>query len=107
MLTANVRQHLPDLPFASLALAHSSEAGAHEDPNTGPTAVTALGPFTGGRLWTYNVAADVIRTHRVKNKLCLLIAREPRGACVFAGGPRHTITAYMHVRARSQGAERS
>ena len=101
MLTAYVRQHMPDLPFASLALAHSSEAGAHEDPNTCQSAVTALGPFTGGGLWTYSVAADVIRTHRVKKQFCLFNAREPHGTCAFAGGPRYTITAYMHVRARA------
>ena len=45
LLATYVHQHLPELAFASLALAHSSEAGAHEDPNTGDTAVIALGPF--------------------------------------------------------------
>eukprot|EP00974_Lingulodinium_polyedra_P122518 11183157-Lingulodinium_polyedra.AAC.1 len=66
MLAAYVRQHVPGVPFASLALARSSEAGPREDPNAGLTAVTALGPFTGGRLWTYNVAAGTLRARPVK-----------------------------------------
>lgn len=101
-LVANfVFHHVPGLPFCSLALAHSSEAGAHEDPNVGLSAVVALGRFTGGRLWTYDVAADRIRTHVAKRKFALFNAREPHGTESFRGGPRYTITAYIHVRAHT------
>ena len=99
-LVANFVFHcVPGFPFCSLALAHSSEAGAHEDPNVGLSAVAALGQFTGGRLWTYDVASDRIRAHAVKRKFVLFNAREPHGTESFRGGPRYTITAYIHVRA--------
>ena len=98
LLATYVHQHLPELAFASLALAHSSEAGGHEDPNTGDTAVIALGPFTGGRLWTYNLETDCVTTRDVHNKFRIFDARLPHGTCKFAGGPRYTITAYRHRR---------
>ena len=81
-----VSYHVPGLPFCSLALAHSSEAGAHEDPNVGETALVALGRFAGGRLWTYDVAADSIRTYVVKRKFVLFNARDPHGTTSFRGG---------------------
>ena len=49
LLAGFVRHHLPQVPFCSLAVAHSSESGAHEDPNVGRTALIAIGRFTGGR----------------------------------------------------------
>ena len=100
-----VSYHAPGLPFCSLALAHSSEAGAHEDPNVGETALVALGRFAGGRLWTYDVAADSIRTYVVKRKFVLFNAREPHGTTSFRGGPRFTITAYIHKRANTARAK--
>ena len=99
LLTGFVRHHLPKLPFCSIAVAHSSEAGAHEDPNVGQTALIAIGRFTGGRLWRYDVGAQQISTQAVKNKFVLFNAREPHGTCAFGAGPRFTVTAYVHVRA--------
>ena len=105
LLARFVRHHLPQVPFCSLAVAHSSEAGAHEDPNVGRTALIAIGRFTGGRLWTYDAASHQIVTKAVKNKFVLFNAREPHGTCAFRGGPRFTITAYVHVRARTASAD--
>ena len=105
LLAGFVRHHLPQVPFCSLAVAHSSESGAHEDPNVGRTALIAIGRFTGGRLWTYGVASHQIVTKAVKNKFVLFNAREPHGTCAFRGGPRFTITAYVHVRARAASAD--
>ena len=101
LLAGFVRHHLPQVPFCSLAVAHSSEAGAHEDPNVGRTALIAIGRFTGGRLWTYDAASHQIVTKAVKDKFVLFNAREPHGTCAFRGGPRFTITAYVHARAAS------
>ena len=97
LLAGFVRHHLPQVPFCSLAVAHSSEAGAHEDPNVGSTALIAIGRLTGGRLWTHDTASNQIMTKVVKNKFVLFNAREPHGTCAFGGGPRFTITAYVHV----------
>ena len=105
LLAGFVRHHLPQVPFCSLAVAHSSESGAHEDPNVGRTALIAIGRFTGGRLWTYDAASHQIVAKAVKNKFVLFNAREPHGTCAFRGGPRFTITAYVHVRARAASAD--
>ena len=83
LLAGFVRHHLPGVPFCSLARAHSAESGAHEDPNVGETAVIAIGRFTGGRLWAYDVAGDHITTRAVRNKFVLFNAREPHGTCAF------------------------
>ena len=85
LLAKYVHQHLPDFPFASLAVAHSSESGIHQDPNVGETALVAVGWFTGGRLWTYSVEKDTIITHAVKNEFCLFDAKMPHGTCRFKG----------------------
>ena len=105
LLARFVRHHLPQVPFCSLAVAHSSESGAHEDPNVGKTALIAIGRFTGGRLWTYDAASHRILTKPVKNKFVLFNAREPHGTCAFRGGPRFTITAYVHTRAHAASAD--
>ena len=105
LLAGFVRHHLPQVPFCSLAVAHSSESGAHADPNVGRTALIAIGRFTGGRLWTYDAASHQIVAKAVKNKFVLFNAREPHGTCAFRGGPRFTITAYVHVRARAASAD--
>ena len=54
LLAKYVHQHLPDFPFASLAVAHSSESGIHQDPNVSETALVAVGWFTGGCLWIHS-----------------------------------------------------
>ena len=105
LLARFVRHHLPQVPFCSLAVAHSSESGAHEDPNVGKTALIAIGRFTGGRFWTYDAASHEIATHAVKNKFVIFNAREPHGTCAFRGGPRFTITAYVHLQARRASAD--
>ena len=43
LLAGFARHHLPQVPFCSLAVVHSSESGAHEDPNVGRTALIASG----------------------------------------------------------------
>ena len=104
LLAGFVRHHLPQVPFCSLAVAHSSESGAHEDPNVGRTALIAIGRFTGGRLWTYDAASHQIVTKAVKNKFVLFNAREPHGTCAFRGGPRFTITSCVHTRCQRRSA---
>ena len=104
LLATYVHQHLPSFPFASLAVAHSAESGAHRDPNAGDTAVIAVGCFTGGRLFTYSEAKDAIVTHPVKNRFCVFDAKVPHGTCRFYGGPRFTVTAYRHVRSGEASA---
>ena len=101
LLAAFVRERLPDFHFASIAVAHSAESTAHEDLNVGLTAVIALGTFTLGRLWMYDIQRDHIVTHAVKDKFCLFDARQPHGTCAFRSGPRFTLTAYVHVRAHA------
>ena len=46
-----------------------------------------------------------IETKAVKNKFVLFNARAPHGTCAFRGGPRFTITAYVHARARAASAD--
>ena len=104
LLAGFIRHHLPKFAFCSIAVARSSEAGAHEDPNVGQTALIAVGRFTGGRLWRHDVRKDRMHTEVVKSTFVLFNAREPHGTCAFGGGPRFTIAAYTRVRAHNCNA---
>ena len=87
LLAAFVRHHVPQLPFCSLAVAHSAESGVHEDLSAGQTAVIAVGGaplvVAGGR--TTSPPTNLKRIQPRTRSSCLMAGR--RTAHVLFEGP--------------------